>query len=292
MEVKPLSNAIGAEIKDVDLSEMQDEATLKKIEEAFHEFLIVLLRDQNITLEQQKGFATYFGELGSRFRPGSTKPNELDEYGEHVMLVTNVRKDGKPIGSLPDGEMTFHADTPYFEFPSKATMLYAMELTSWGGSTLFSNCYTAAEQLPDDLKRRLEGCKAMQVYEYGTTLKNKDKYDRENFPYFAHPIFRKHPATGRSSLFVSELMTEEIVGLPEDESDEILAYLFEHQKKPEFVYEHDWKVGDLIMWDNRCSIHARKDFPRDERRMLRRLTVQDTYPVLEGAAPYTFAAAE
>ena len=87
-------------------------------------------------------------------------------------------------------------------------------------------------------------------------------------------------------------MTEEIVGLPEDESDEILAYLFEHQKKPEFVYEHDWKVGDLIMWDNRCSIHARKDFPRDERRMLRRLTVQDTYPVLEGAPPYTFAAAE
>ena len=71
-------------------------------------------------------------------------------------------------------------------------------------------------------------------------------------------------------------MTEEIVGFSEDESDEILAYLFEHQKKPEFVYEHDWKVGDLMMWDNRCSIHARKDFPRDERRMLRRLTVQDT----------------
>ena len=91
MEVKPLSNAIGAEIKGVDLSETQDEATLKKIEEAFHEFLFVLLRAQNISLEQQKRFATYFGELGSRFRPGSTKPNELDEYGEHVMLVTNVR---------------------------------------------------------------------------------------------------------------------------------------------------------------------------------------------------------
>ncbi len=89
----------------------------------------------------------------------------------------------------------------------------------------------------------------------------------------------------RSALFVSELMTEEIVGMPKEESDEILAQLFEHQKRPEFVYEHEWKVGDLVMWDNRCTNHARTDFPRDERRMLRRLTIQDTNPVVEGAVP-------
>lgn len=291
MEVIPLSNAVGAEIRGIDLREPLPQRTLKEIEKAFHDHAIVLLRGQDITLEQQKTFARYFGELGSRNRPGP-KPNELDEYGEHVMLVTNVRENGKPIGSLPDGEMTFHADTAYFEFPSKATMLYAMELPSWGGNTLFSNCYAAAEQLPDDLKRRLQGKKAMQVYEYGTTLKMKEKYDRENFPHYAHPVFRKHPETGRSALFVSELMTEEIVGLPKEESDEILAALFKHQKKPEFVYEHEWKVGDLVLWDNRCTIHARTDFPRDERRMLRRLTVQDTKPVIEGAVPFSQAAAE
>jgi taurine dioxygenase len=291
MEIVPLSDAVGAEIKGIDLCETLTADTFNQIEKAFHDYAIVLLRDQDITLEQQKTFALHFGELGSRNRPGK-KPNEIDEYGEHVMLVTNVRENGKPIGSLPDGEMTFHADTAYFEYPSKATMLYAMELPSWGGNTLFSNCYAAAEQLPEDLKRRLDGKKAMQVYEYGTTLKTKEKYDRENFPHFAHPVFRKHPATGRTALFVSELMTEEIVGIPKEESDEILAELFEHQKRPEFVYEHEWKVGDLVMWDNRCTIHARSDFPRDERRMLRRLTVQDTNPVVEGAVPYTLAAAE
>jgi taurine dioxygenase len=291
MEIVPLSDAVGAEIRGVDLREPLTTETLDQIEAAFHDYAIVLLRDQDITLEQQKTFALHFGELGSRARPGK-KPNEIDEYGEHVMLVTNVRENGKPIGSLPDGEMTFHADTAYFEFPSKATMLYAMELPSWGGNTLFSNGYAAAEHLPEDLKRRLEGQKAMQVYEYGTTLKTKEKYDRENFPYYAHPIFRKHPATGRSALFVSELMTEEIVGMLKDESDEILAQLFEHQKRSEFVYEHEWKVGDLVMWDNRCTNHARTDFPRDERRMLRRLTIQDTTPVVEGAVPYTQTAAE
>lgn len=291
MKVTPLSEAVGAEITDIDLSQSQDQVKLKEIEEAFHLYGLICIRDQDITLEDQKKFALNFGELGSRNRPG-TKPNELDEYGEHVMLVTNVRKDGKPIGSLPDGEMTFHADTAYFEFPSKATMLYAMELTSWGGNTLFSNCYAAAEGLPDDLKRRLNGKKAMQVYEYGTTLKMKKKYDRKNFPHYAHPIFRKHPETGRSALFVSELMTEEIIGLHKEESDKILAYLFEHQKQPQFIYEHPWRIGDLIMWDNRCTIHARTDFPRDERRMLRRLTIQDTNPVIEGAAPFLNQAAK
>lgn len=291
MEVVPLSDAVGAEIRDINLRESLSQETIKEIEKAFHDHAILLLRGQDITLEQQKTFALNFGELGSRNRPGP-KPNELDEYGEHVMLVTNVRENGKPIGSLPDGEMTFHADTAYFEFPSKATMLYAMELPSWGGNTLFSNCYAAAEQLPEELKRLLDGKKAMQVYEYGTTLKMKEKYDREKFPHYAHPVFRKHPETGRSALFVSELMTEEIVGLPKEESEEILATLFEHQKKPAFVYEHEWKVGDLVLWDNRCTIHARTDFPRDERRMLRRLTVQDTKPVIEGRAPFSQAAAE
>ena len=291
MKIMPLSDAVGAEITGVNLQQPLEPGKLRQIEEAFHDYGLICLRDQDITLEQQKKFALAFGELGSRNRPG-TKPNELDEYGEHVMLVTNVRENGKPIGSLPDGEMTFHADTAYFEFPSKATMLYAMELTSWGGNTLFSNCYTAAEQLPVKLKRRLNGKKAMQVYEYGTTLKTKEKYDRNNFPHYAHPVFRRHPETGRSALFVSELMTEEIVGLDKEESDNILAQLFEHQKRPEFVYEHPWKVGDLIMWDNRCTIHARTDFPREERRMLRRLTIQDTKPVLEGAAPFFDEAAE
>ena len=285
MKIVPLSDALGAEIKDIDICKLQTNQTLKTIEDAFNKYIILLMRDQHISLDQQVHFASYFGELGNRYSPG-TEPKELDEYGQHVMMITNVRKDGNPIGSLPDGEMTFHADTPYYEFPSKATMLYAMEITSWGGNTLFSNCYKAAEQLPDNLKRVLEGKKAMHVYEYGTTLKKKNKYNREIIPHFAHPVFRKHPISNKSSLFVSELMTEEILGLSHKDSNEILAFLFEHQKSPAFIYEHKWKIGDLIIWDNRCSIHARTDFPHNERRMLRRLTIEDQYPVLAGEPPY------
>jgi taurine dioxygenase len=207
------------------------------------------------------------------------------------MLVSNIRKDGEPIGSLPDGEMMFHSDTPYFERPAKATILYAIEITSWGGHTQFSNSYTAAETLPEDVKRRLAGRKGMQVYEYGTCIKDKAKYDRENFPHYAHPIFRKHPATGNSALYVSELMTEEIVDLPVKESDELLEFLFQHQRNPDFIYEHPWVPGDLLMWDNRCSVHARTDFPREERRLLRRLTVEDESPVLDGDPPYRETAA-
>ena len=249
-----------------------------------------MFRDQDITLEQQRAFATCFGELGSRARPGP-QPPELDEYGADVMLVTNVRKGSMPIGSLPDGEMMFHSDTPYFEHPAKATMLYGLEVTATGGHTLFSNAYRAAETLPEDIKRRLDGRLAMQVYEYGTTIKTQ-QYDRTKVPHFTHPVFRKHPATGRSALFLNELMTEEIVGLPADESREILEYLFAHQRRPDFIYEHVWRVGDLVMWDNRCSLHARTDFPHDQRRMLRRLTIQDQHPVLAGTPPYREAAAE
>lgn len=293
IEVNRLSDAIGAEIIGVDLRDPLDSETFRAIEDAWHEHQVILFRDQDISIEQQRAFAEKFGTLGSRTsrtRPGP-KPPETDEYGPNVMLVSNIREDGEPIGSLPDGEMMFHSDTPYFESPDKATILYAIEITSWGGHTLFSNSYTAAETLPEDVQRTLDGRKGMQVYEYGTCIKEKDKYDRENFPHYAHPIFRKHPATGKSSLFVSELMTEEIVGLPEKESDELLEYLFHHQRNPDFIYEHPWVPGDLLMWDNRCSVHARTDFPRDERRMLRRLTVSDEHPVLEGDPPYLVGAA-
>jgi taurine dioxygenase len=289
IEVNRLSDATGAEIRGVDLREALDEETVAAILDAWHEHQIILFRDQDISIEQQRVFAAKLGPIGTRSRPGP-KPPEAAQYGPEVMLVSNIRKNGEPIGSLPDGEMMFHSDTPYFERPAKATILYAIEITSWGGHTLFSNSYTAAETLPEDVKRRLAGCKGMQVYEYGTCIKDKDKYDRENFPYFAHPIFRKHPATGKSALYVSELMTEEIVGLPVKESDELLEYLFQHQRNPEFIYEHPWVPGDLLMWDNRCSVHARTDFPREERRMLRRLTVEDESPVLEGEPPYREAA--
>lgn len=283
IEVLPLSDAIGAEIRGVDLREPLNDETARAIEQAWYDHVIVLFRDQDISLEQQKSFAARFGELAIRAREGATI--EERALGENVMLVSNIRKDGRQIGKLPDGEMMFHSDTPYFENPQKATLLYAIEVPSEGGETLFSNSYKVAEALPEDIKHRLAGRKALQIYDYDRDDVPTGNFDRSQHPHYEHPIFRKHPETGRTSLFVSELMTAEIIGLPEDESQRLLQHLFSHQRRDEFVYAHAWRPGDLLMWDNRCSVHARNDFPGDQRRLLRRLTLYDEHPVMMGDPP-------
>ena len=290
IEVRPLSNAIGAEILGVDLQKPLGAEVAKTIEEAWYKFVIILFRNQKITLEQQNDFAINFGKVAIRHQETATDHEK--NTSNKVMLITNVRKTGKPIGTLPDGEMMFHSDTPYYEKPLKATMLYALEIPSHGGNTLFSNSYRAAETLPEEIKQRISHKKALHIYDYGNQHKTAESYSKEIHPHFAHPIFRKHPETGRSALFVSELMTEEILGVSKQESQDLLNLLFQHQSKNEFVYEHQWRVGDLMLWDNRCSVHARTDFPKDERRMLRRTTLEDEHPVLPGSPPFKMAAAQ
>ena len=269
--VVPLSNAIGAEIRGVDLREPLTADAARTIEQAWYDHVVIVLRDQDISLDQQKVFAANFGEIAIRQRTGATAAERA--LGDNVMLVSNIRENGEQIGKLPDGEMMFHSDTPYFENPQKATLLYAIEVPTEGGETLFSNSYKVAESLPEDIKQRIAGRKALQIYDYNTDNVPTGNFDRSQHPHFAHPIFRKHPETGRTSLFVSELMTDEIIGLPEKESRDILKALFDHQRKEEFVYAHAWRPGDLLMWDNRCSVHARNDFPGDQRRLLRRITL-------------------
>lgn len=290
IEIIPLSDAIGAEIRNVDLREPLTDAAVRTIEQAWYDHVIVLFRDQEITLEQQKSFAANFGEIAVRVREGTTRAER--EMGENVMLISNIRENGEQIGKLPDGEMMFHSDTPYMENPQKATLLYAIEVPTKGGETLFSNSYKVAETLPEDVKRRIAGRKALQIYDYNTDDVPTGNFDRSKHPHFEHPIFRKHPETGRTSLYVSELMTDEIIGLPEDESRQLLQSLFAHQRRQEFVYAHAWRPGDLLMWDNRCSVHARNDFPGDQRRLLRRITLYDEQPVMMGEPPYREAAAQ
>ena len=284
IEIVRLSDAIGAEIRGLDLTQPLSLEAVKIVEQAWYDHVIILIRNQDLRLDQQKDFAANFGEIAVRGGNAATKTER--QVSESVMLVSNIRENGKPIGTLPDGEMMFHSDTPYTEHPLKATLLYAIEIPSKGGETLFSNSYKVAETLPENVKRRLADKKAMHVYDYGSTAVPSGSYDRSSNPHHAHPVFRKHPMTGRSSLFVSELMTVEIEDVPEEESQELLDILFKHQRRSEFVYAHSWRPGDLMMWDNRCSVHARNDFPSDERRMLRRLTLIDEHPVLPGAPPF------
>ena len=273
VQVRPVSAAIGSEVSGVDLSQPLTDAAFRRIEQAWHDGLILLFRGQQLDEEQQMHFCQRFGKLAGVV-------NKHSGGGRHpsVMYISNIRENGQLIGALPDGEMYFHSDQCYVEQPAMATMLYAMEIPSKGGDTLFANMYKAYDTLPAELKKKLDGLKAENVYDYeasGTTRGSKIK---DGVKHFAHPVFRTHPATGRKALYVNRLMTDHIIGLPLEESNAILNFLFDHAEKPEFVHAHQWQVGDLILWDNRCSLHARSDFDASERRKLRRITVLGEKP--------------
>ncbi len=273
LPTRPLSRALGAEIIGIDLSEPLSDELFARILQSWHDNVVVLFRDQHLSEADQVRFAERFGALALSHTRRYTTANPA------VMLISNIRENGKQIGALPDGEMQFHSDQCYQEKPAMASMLYAIEVPGEGGNTLFANAYMAYETLPDDIKRRLDGRKAMHAYDYDNASMKRGTRIADGVPHFAHPLVRTHPATGRKALYVNRLMTIAIEGLPEVESDELLSFLFEHQENPGFVYEHVWRVNDLLMWDNRCALHARTDFSNDERRLMRRVTVLGERPV-------------
>jgi taurine dioxygenase len=271
--VLPLSDALGAEIIGIDLRDDLSEETFSRIRDAWHEHCVILLRGQRLDEETQVAFGARFGELGkvhNNHNGRSRLPG--------VMYISNVREDGKLIGALPDGEMFFHSDQCYVERPGMATMLYAMEVPRRGGNTLFANMYTAYETLPERIKSRIEGRLALNVYDYDNNATQRGSEPREGVPSYAHPMVRVHPATGRKALYVNRLMTHHILDIPRDESEALLAEIFDHQERPEFIYEHVWTPGDVLLWDNRCSLHARSNFDASERRMMRRVAILGDKP--------------
>jgi taurine dioxygenase len=274
--VTPMSDACGAEISGINLREPINAAAAKEIEQAFHEHVVVVFRGQDITEEEQMAFATALGGLGER-RKSPNGNNPGGSYETPFMFVTNIidEKTGEPIGAFGDGEMWFHHDTSYYEMPHKATLLYSITLPSSGGNTCFSNMYKAYENVPADLKAKLDGRKVLQIHDY----KRRERIDIYNSDIsgmlqYEQPIFVSHPVTKRKALYISRLMSAKIEGLAPDENEAILNQLFDISEDPSVVFEHEWKKGDLVMWDNYASIHMRRDFPRDEPRLMRRLTLK------------------
>ena len=275
MKVTPLSKALGAEITDIDLRQPQDDATVNAIRKAFDDHIFVVFREQQMSEDDQLRAAGYFGKVFIRRKPAAGLTNPGGQWDTPFMLVTNIVENGKAIGVFGDGEMWFHHDTSYYPEPHRATLLYSMKLPSWGGNTCFSNMYKAYENIPQPLRDKLEGKKVLQVHDYKRRERlDIDKIDLNAVRHHEQPIFITHPATGRKALYISRLMSARILGLARDESETVLEQLFDISEDPAIVYEHEWKLGDLVIWDNWCSIHARKDFPREEPRLMRRLTIE------------------
>jgi taurine dioxygenase len=275
--IKPLSPACGAEISGIDLSKPLSARQVAAVKDAWNRHLVLVFRGQELSQDDQLRFAAYFGDLGSRKKAPETlrsRAEGVQQDHEKVLLVTNIKVDGKPIGAFGDGEFWFHIDSGYSARPYKYTFLYALELPFRGGNTMFSNMYKAYEAVPAALKEKLKGRKALHIHEYNRAKQANSSGDISGIPHYSHPIFVTHPDTGRKTLFVDRLMTTRIEGMEEAESGAILDQLYEIGERREFIFEHVWKLDDFLMWDNRCTIHARTDFPKEERRLLRRCTVE------------------
>jgi taurine dioxygenase len=269
----PLTRHIGCEVKNIDLRKPVDPATASAIYRAWLDHAVLLFRDQELTQEDLVRLTGVFGEFAPIGRPKHTLPSGFSKILPNIMLISNIRENGETIGALPDGEMMFHHDTIHREEPHKATLLYSVEIPTYGGDTLFASGTAAYDALDPAMKTKLEGRRAVNFYAYNS-VKRDDKQAVAATSQAVHPVVRTHDETKRKALYVNRLMSVKIEDMSEAESDQILNFLFDHCEKPEFVYAHVWQKGDLIVWDNRCSSHARTDFPADQRRLLLRTTVK------------------
>lgn len=271
---RPLSDALGAEVLGLDLRQPLSASDARALSSGLDEYTVLLFRDQALNEEDQLRIAKVFGEPSLRSRPDDIRAEE-NEYSRAIGLVTNIRKDGKPIGSLPDGEMWFHHDGCFIDAPYRATMLYAVQVPSEGGHTRFLNMYKAYDELADEIKRQLKGRTCLHIFDYRTLASAPDPdQDLGQVRHARHPAVVRHPNNGRTALYVNPLLTARIEGMARETSDQLLNEACKFTENEDLIYEHVWRPGDLVIWDNWGSCHARTDFPHDQIRLLRRSIVK------------------
>jgi len=279
IEIIPTSAAFGAEIKGVDLARPLDDAGFAIIERAYNEHGVIFFRDQRITPPQQVDFTRRFGEIefnifGERWSvPGSPE----------IVVVSNITEDGRPIGVRRAGE-NWHSDMCYTARPPRGTMLHALEIPHlFGlplGDTEFASAQVAWEALPETIRGRIEGRQAVFDFTGRKRAFPPTQAEIERNPPVRHPIVRTHPFTGRRCLYVMRDDCTGIEGLDTDEAEALIAALADHIVKPAFIYRHQWRVGDVLMWDN-CTVQHRaiQDYDMPQRRLMHRTTMGGAVPI-------------
>ncbi|CAI3788346.1 Alpha-ketoglutarate-dependent taurine dioxygenase [Pseudomonas sp. MM227] len=279
-EVRPLAGHVGAEIVGLDLRLALSDEDFIRIHRAHLDHHVVVFRDQRITPEQQIDFSRRFGVLQIHV----LKQFLLAGHPE-ILIVSNIVENGQPVG-LGDAGKYWHSDLSYKELPSLGSMLHAQELPSEGGDTLFADMHRAWDTLPTALRQAVEGKHAVHSYtarySEGKNAANwRPTLSAEQLAQVVtvtHPVVRTHPENGRKALFVSEGFTTHIVGLPEDESRDLLQQLYAHSVRDEHVYRHQWQPHDMVFWDNRSLVHLAAGCPDHLRRKLYRTTIQGDAP--------------
>lgn len=274
----PMTTHVGAEIHGVDLSQPMGEATFSRVLDLFHQYGVIFFRGQTTDAAGLAAFSARFGELDVHHMTEHTLPGL-----PQVRVLSNVKKDGKAIG-ISYGGMHWHSDLSYKEKPGLATLLYAIQCPPEGADTQFASMCEAYAALPGEMKRKLRGLKALhdRNYRYAALYPNRPPLTAEQIakvPPAVHPLVIKHPATGRPALFVCKDVVSGIVGMEDTEARELIDGLEAFATRPEFIYSHKWREGDLLVWDNRCTLHRATPFDTRHGRTLYRTQVKGAAPV-------------
>lgn len=286
-----LAPALGAEVTGLDLHQPLSDSHLAEFKEAWAKHLVLRVRGQALSDPQLLDFSRRLGPLDPPGPNPYGKPF-LDAFPE-INVISNVKVGGAPIGNLGDGEAVWHCDMTYVEAPPSAAMLHALELPASGGDTFWSNMYLAYETLPEPMKRRIAGLRAVHdaTYNSAGVMRNgmKEVSDVREAPGARHPLVIRHPDTGRAALFLGRRRNSSIVGMDLAESDALLDQLWAHATEERFTFRQVWKRHDLVLWDNRCTLHRRDAFDPEARRIMHRTQIKG--PPIEAASPGAVTAA-
>ena len=274
LSFRPLSHALGSEVQGVDLAKSLSNSEFDQIHRKFLESGILLFRDQEITREQHIAFSRRFGELDNH------DPLPRDRHPDYpeLLLVTNIPKDnGKPSDSKYTGQQ-WHSDMSFTPVPSLGSLLRGITIPPVGGDTMFTNMYLAYDTLSAGMKKMIDGLHGIHTGSRKVDDPNsaREKEQRKINPPIAQPVVRVHPETGRKALYIGEKVSC-FEGMTVEESRPLIDYLVKHATRPQFIYRHQWRANDIVLWDNRCTMHiALGDYEEGEIRHLERTTVKGT----------------
>jgi len=275
LNVVPTSAVLGAEVLGIDLKSL-DEAQFAAFKRAWHQHEVLLVRGQTLSDQDLVTFSRRFGDLD--WAPVQETGRRFVEGIPEIYIVSNVKVNDEPIGSLGSGEAVWHTDMSYLDVPPMASMLYALEIPPVGGNTSFCSMYAVYDALPAQLKQRIATLKIKHdgTYNSGGYLRQgvTPTDDPRTSPGAVHPLVCTHPDTGRQMLYLGRRRNAYLLGLELAESEALLNELWQYAEQPEFSWEHVWQVGDLVMWDNRCTMHRRDPFDDSARRIMHRTQIK------------------
>jgi alpha-ketoglutarate-dependent taurine dioxygenase len=276
-EVVPLKGPLGARIEGLDRAQASQPAVAALLNRALAEHLLVVIPGERMAPEQTLGFARAFGKPRTQL----LRYKHSGETPEVSIMVSTLKTDGTTDKTAIRAE-DWHTDDSYFAMPAKATLLHAMEIPSRGGSTWFCNMYSVYEALPETLRRRIDGLRSVHGYDTPRARNRPSARTPQEIaetPDVEHPLVRTHPETGRKALYLNPNRQDRIVGLERAESDALLDELGGEARKPQHHFGHVWRAGDIVVWDNRATMHrVVNDYPMGEPRIMQRVLIEGDKP--------------